>query len=132
MADVLTNAKIFFGGYEFSSKFNQVALEYGAESLDATKFGDSSRVQQGGLKTSRVTGGGFWEAGVGLVDEVMFDSIGLADAVVIVFPDAITEGATSTGAGFMFKVTEARYTLGGAVGVLTPFTFEAEGRGAGA
>lgn len=132
MPILLYNSKIFFAGYEFSATLNQVSLEYGAEALDATKFGDAGRVNQGGLKTSRATANGFWGAGANSVDQVLFDSMGLDDAVLMVFPDAITAGATSTGSGYMFKVVEARYTLGGAVGVLAPFTLEVEGRGADA
>ena len=45
------------------------------------------------------------------------------------FPEGISEGSTSTGIGFAFKVTESRFSLGGAVGIITPFTFEAQGRG---
>lgn len=132
MAIVLTNAKIFLAGYELSGDLNQISLEYAAESLDATVFGNASRVRQGGLKTSRASARGFWQAGSNAVDPVLFDTIALADAVLVAFPETITEGATSTGSGYMFKVTEARYGFGGAVGDLLPFTLEAEGRGVGA
>lgn len=129
---VLTNAKILLAGYDLSGDFNQIALEYQAESLDATVFGNTSRVRQGGLKTSRATGAGFWQAGNNAVDPVLFDNVGVDDTVLMVFPGGITEGSTSTGSGYMQKVTTGRYGFGGAVGELLPFTIEVEGRGAGA
>mgnify|MGYP001560340394 CR=1 FL=1 len=127
-----TNAKIFFAGYDISAQFNQIALAYDAESLDETTFGNSTRTRKGGLKTSRASGGGFWEAGANKIDPILFESLALEDAVVMVFAEGVTEGSTSTGSGHMFKSTLARYNLGGAVGDLLPFTLEAEGRGAGA
>ena len=60
------------------------------------------------------------------------DLVGSTDDVFMLFPAGLTEGSTSTGSGYMFKTTLARYTVGGAVGDLLPFTLDAEGRGAGA
>ena len=59
------------------------------------------------------------------------DSHALADAVVMVFPEAIGEGATSTGSGYMMRAVELQYQHGGKVGDLHPFTVTAQGRGAG-
>ena len=130
--NVFTNADIYLGGYRVTGDFNQIGLEYQAESLDATVFGNDTRVKKGGLKMSRVSGAGFWQAGANAVDPVFFEMVGSTDDVVMVFPNGITEGATSTGSGYMFKTTLAKYSPGGAVGDLLPFTIEAEGRGAGA
>ena len=131
MAQVFVNATIFFHGYNLSADLNEVALEYSAESLDATAFGNTSRVKKGGLKLSRATGRGFWAAGSNAVDPALFTEVGVNDRVLTVFPVAPIEGSTSTGFGYAFKGTEMTYTLGGAVGALLPFDFVAEGRGIG-
>ena len=132
MAILFTNAKVFIGGYDLSGDLNEVALEYGVEALDTTVFGASSRTMRGGLKTSRVTGRGFVQHGGGLVGESLFNELGQNDRLVMLFPDGITQGATSTGSGYMFKAVETQYSHGGAVGEMLSFDFAAEGRGAGA
>ena len=131
MSVVFTNANIFFAGYEVDSQFNEVALEYSAESLDETAFGADTRTMRGGLKVARMTGAGFFKAGVNEVDQIWYDSHALADAVILIFPEAIGVGATSTGSGYMMKANLLRYETGGAVGEILPFTISAEGRGAG-
>lgn len=126
---VFTNAKILLGGLDVSGQSNQVAVEYSVEALDATVFGASTRTMKGGLKVARATGAGFWEAGTTGIDDLVFSGVGTDDVVMTMFPEAIIEGSTSTGAGFAFKVTQSRYTLGGAVGDLLPFDFAVESRG---
>lgn len=131
MPIVLTNASILFGGYKLESQFNRVAVESGVEALDETTFGDSTRKMRGGLKTVRLTGGGFYQACTGNVDPVFFESLALQDVVVTLFPEAVGEGATSTGSGFQFKAELLKFTPidGGRVGDLQVFTIDAAGRG---
>ena len=132
MASVtFVSAKLLFGGYDVSGDFNQVELSNEAEALDATVFGNTSRVKKGGLKIASVRGAGYWQAGANAVDPVFHESLSLADAVVMLFPDGITEGSTATGAGYMFKSTLSKYSVAGSVGDHLPFTVEAEGRGVG-
>lgn len=129
MAVLFRNAQVFFAGYNVSGDLNQVALTHEAESLDGTTFGASTRTRKGGLRESTLTGAGLWQAGAQLVDPVLFDLVGSTDDVAHVFPDGITEGSTSTGSGYMLKMTEGNYRLGGRVGELIPFSFEARDRG---
>ena len=129
---VYTNAKVFFGGLELTAQFNQVALAFSAEALDATVFGDTTRVMKGGLKDASATGRGFWAAdtaGVNQVDPTLYDALGVSDSVLSLFPDGITAGSSSTGSGFAFKAVETRLTIGAPVGDLLPFDFAAAGRG---
>ena len=116
MSVVLTDAKVFFAGYDLSGQHNRIELTHEVEPLDNTTFGSTTRTRTKGLFNSRATGAGFWQAGTGNVDAVTFESLALDGALVMLFPEAITEGATSTGSGYMFKVTESRVTFGGAVG----------------
>ena len=126
------NAKIFVGGVEVTGDFNDIALSHEAESLDATVFGNDTRVHKGGIKEASLTGGGFWQAGANAIDPTVFESFDLTEQVISVYPDGITAGSTSTGGGYAFKAMTAKYQIGGAVGVLLPFSLEAHGRGAGA
>ena len=128
MSVVFTNAKILLGGLDVSGQANRVALEYSAEALDETAFGDTTRQMRGGLKVSRANGAGLWQGGSTALDQALFDDLGAA-SVLTLFPEAIKEGSTSTGSGFAFRVTHARYTLGAAVGDLMPFDFAVDGRG---
>ncbi len=130
MSVVLKDAKLLVAGYDHSGQMNQVAIDLEAESLDATVFGNSSRVRRGGLTSARVQARGFWQAGSSNhIDPAAFEGIAVQDVVVCAFPEVIKEGATSTGSGYMLKAEVARYGLGGAVGDLLPFTLDAVGRG---
>ena len=130
MALLFRDARIFFAGYEPTTQFNQVALEFEAEALDETAFGDSTRKMRGGLKTARMSGGGYFAAGSNQVDPVFFESIDLSDAVVMVAADDITEGATSSGFVYGFKSNLMSYApMSQSVGELQGFTIMAEGRG---
>ena len=75
------NAKVYVGGYDLSGDFNQLELMHEAESLDATVFGNDTRRRRGGLHMTRLTGGGFWQAGTNAVDPALFESHGLDDTV---------------------------------------------------
>ncbi len=134
MAIVFKDAKIFASGYEVQSQFNKVALDSAVEALGETTFGMSTRSMRGGLKTVRLTGGGFYQACTGNVDPVFHESVALQDIVVALFPEEITEGATSTGSGYMFKAEILKWTPieNGQVGALQMFNLEAAGRGVGA
>ena len=129
MTVVLKDAQVFAAGYDLSGQMNQVAVDKEAESLDVTVFGNSTRVRRGGLKSGRITGSGFLQQGVGEVDPVLFDNVAISDVVVVALPETITEGSTSTGSGYMTKAEVLRLQLGGAVGDVAPFSFEAVGRG---
>lgn len=132
MSLLFTNASLFYAGYSLASQHNQMALEYSVEELDETVFGtDGTRKKKGGLRSSKLTGQGFFNAGANSVHQVFMDSHAVSDVGVMVFPEAISEGATSTGSGYMFRAVELQYTHGGAIGALHPFTVSATGRGAG-
>lgn len=124
---VYDNAVLLISGYDVSGDFNELTLEHGAETQDETAFGDTTRIHKGGLKTTRLTGRGFWQSPT--PDQVFFDRIGDDDEVVTVFPDGVTEGSTGAGSGFAFKAVLATYNLGGPVGNMLPFDVTAETRG---
>lgn len=127
---VFKDADVFYEGVDLSGQLNEVTLEYGVEILDATTFGQSTRIRKGGLTTPRASMRGFWDAdAAGQPDVELFEGVGVDDRVLTLFPDGITEGSTGAGSGFAFKVVAVSYAPGGAVGELLPFTFTADGRG---
>ena len=126
---VFTNAKVVIGPYNMSADLNQVTLDYSSEMLDATTFGQNTRVRKGGLETSRVTGRGFVQFGTALLDESIFNDLMGLSVPVALFPTGLIEGSTSTGSGYAFPAIGATYRPGGAVGELTSFDFTAEGAG---
>lgn len=84
MATVLTNAYISFGtAGVIDSDSNNVTLNYGAEVKDATTFGQTTRINQGGLKT--------WDASVtlfnnyasGQIDSKLFPLVGTTATLTI-------------------------------------------------
>lgn len=123
------NAKILVGGYDVSGDMNQVAIALAAEVLDETCFGDSTRTHKGGLTTVAVSGSGCWDASAGHVDAIAFSLVGVDDTLIAVFPNGITEGATSSLGGFACKGVVESYPLKGDVGSLLAFDLSIQGRG---
>ena len=125
-----TNAKILTGGYDFSGQHNQISLEYEAEALDETAFGDTTRKMRGGLKTARVSGGGYFQAGTNKVDPILFEQVDLTEVVIMIAPETIAEGSTSTGYLYGMKADLMSYSpMGQGVGEIQAFTYEALCRG---
>lgn len=123
MSTVLTDAKVYFGGYDLSGDHNSVALAWGAEEVENTTFGDTTRTRTGGLKTAAAEGGGFWNGGADN-DQQHFDSIGVVDKPVM-FADSGDAGD----AAYFMKAMTASYQIGGAVGELLPFDLSAVATG---
>jgi hypothetical protein len=126
---VLTNARIFVAGYDLTGDHNQIGLDYGAEMKDGTVFGLDTRKNVPGLLTINANGGGFWQAGVNLLDEALFAQIGLSNQLATLFATGITEG-TQTDKGFGFLVSAGRYAPfeGGQVGEMHRFALSMASR----
>lgn len=122
------NAKVFVDGFELSGDHNEVAVNYSVELLDETAFGDSTRINKGGLTVVSVDGKGHWNAAAGTVDRILFDIVGSDDKIVTVFANGITEG-TTTDKGFAMKGVLESYNLSGGVGTLLGFDYTMQGRG---
>jgi hypothetical protein len=125
-SEVFLNAVILVNGVEISGQTNELNLNFQSELLDETVFGSTTRLRKGGLKTFSFEGSGFFESGIGSVDELLFGAVGESN-VVTVFPKAITEGDTGA-TGFAGRALEENYQLGGAVGSLLPISFSFQSR----
>lgn len=130
MATVLyRNARVLVDGYEFTSSFTELAVEYSAELLDNTVFGADTRTRKGGLFNAKVSGKGFAEFAANLAAYVLWGNVGTDDVVFSLYPDGITEGATGSGTGYAMKGTIDKFDLGGKVGQLLEFTLSVASRG---
>lgn len=119
---VLTDAKIFFDGYDFSGDMNSVALDHGSELQDQTTFDCTTRARLGGLKTVAVQIEGLWEAGAGKVDTVLFDALGDADKLLSICPLGYATGERA----FFLNAVLGGYNPSASVGEIFRFSISAE------
>jgi hypothetical protein len=125
---VLTDGKILIGGFNLSADHSEMSLEYSAEMLDVTAFGDSTRKNKGGLTMASLSGTGFWNGGLNNADQALFDFVGSDTAQPItVFANGITEGEAR--GGYAFKGVVENYNIGTTVGAMMTFNMSAQGRG---
>lgn len=117
---ILTDCKIYLGGYDISGFHNSLNLEHGAEMLDDTRFGTSgTRSNKPGLKTFSYTGNGFWDE---TMDGVLYDRIGATREVMSFAPEGNVEGDRA----YTVRAVNGTYNpLSGEVGALLPFEFSA-------
>lgn len=148
MATILyRNAQMLINGAEMTAALHELGVDYSAEMLDETTFGDDTRINKGGLFNGKLSGKGWFDGAVGL-DAVLFSGIGdgatlvlnpayqsggvVQDTLLVVFPDGVTEGSLTTGRGYAMKAALDTFNVGGAVGALLDITFSAMSRGIGA
>jgi len=117
---ILTDCKIYLGGYNLSGFHNSMALEYGAEMLDDTVFGNAgTRSNKPGMKTFSFTGGGFWDS---TMDAPLFARIGAVREVMSFAEDGDTVGDRA----YTVRAVNGKYNpLSGEVGALLPFEMDA-------
>ena len=122
---VLTNTKLYLAEFDLSGDHNALALNYSAEMQDSTVFGNAARNRAGGLKVVSFSGEGFWSGGDGLVDEVLYGKIGVADAPCTIAP----VGETLANDAYLFRCIMGQYQFGAPVGELLRFSVSGEGSG---
>jgi hypothetical protein len=123
---VLTDAKVFVGQYDFSTRLNRVGLDYKAEPLNDTRFGHTTEVNVGGTKSVTCAVAGFGEEGTGLITGAMFDRIGISGKPFSTGPQGNSAGDVM----YTFDALTAKMApFGGQHGQLLPFSGEALGDG---
>lgn len=126
-AQILTDVRLFAGGADLTGASNKAELSAEVEVKDRTVFGTGGWTRvQGGLRSSKVTAEGFWEAGdPGLVDDATWATIGG------VVPWTVAPHLAAVGSlAYLTQALRTDYTLGGAVGDLAPWQAGASGTGA--
>lgn len=123
---VLADAKVLAGGYDVSGVLNACNLQYDAEALDDTHFGDTTRKMKGGLKTVDFSMSGHMEYGAAAIDKLLFDNLGNpagSAPILDVITVAPEQGGEYGTRAFFFKPMLSSFEpLSGEMGQLVPFT----------
>lgn len=122
---VYTNVKTWFGGYDVTGDMNALTLSAAADVLDATVFGQDTRVHQAGLKRYNAELTGFFRAATVEpkgIDDLLFAAVGGTYVPWSFSPVGGADGDLA----FMFPAVAGRYSPGAAVGELVRFTARAE------
>lgn len=123
-AQILSNAKLYAAGFDFSGDMNALALKYGADLKDATSLIDTTRTRRPGLRDISFQHEGYWNGGAGAVDDAIFNSlIGANDVPMTIAPLTGAEGELV----FSFKADAASYAPGAKDGEM--FAFSVSGSG---
>lgn len=124
MSQVLTDCKLYVASFDLSADMNALALNYGAEMLDNTTFGATTRINKAGLKTILAQHEGLWDSnGTDQPDDVFFSRIGTSDVPVTISPQTGADGELA----FLFRAVHSEYAPGATVGDLLAFTVKMEG-----
>ena len=120
---VLKDQKLWFGGYDVTGKANALGLDCGAEAVDDTVFGDTTRSRTGGLKTVAAQVEGFFDAAA--LGSVLYDNIGVKD-VPMSFG---AQGGAENDVAYTFLANLGQLQLGDEIGGMFDFSVGAEGSG---
>ena len=127
---VYRNAVCLLNGADLSGTINEgPTIAFGAETLDETCHGDDTRINKGGLYTLTIDVGGNVELGSNGPEEVVAGNVGVDGVVMVVFPNGVTEGDTGQTKGYACLGVIDKFTIGGAVGSLLPYSFSVQSRG---
>lgn len=80
---VLTDAFISIDSNDVSADGNQVSISYEAESVDETAFGDSTRINKGGLKNWSMDITFNQDFAASQLDSILFPLVGTTVAVAV-------------------------------------------------
>ena len=124
---VLSNPKLWLGGYALSGAHRSLAFRFGAEAVDVTAFGDTTRARLAGLKTLSFQHEGFWDADAGAAspDALLFANVALAD----VLGSFTAEGGDEGEIAYFAQLLHTEYSHGGPVGEAHPFSVAGESSG---
>ena len=114
------DAVITINSVVLSDAGNSVAINYEAEVLDETAFGDTTRINKGGLKNWTMELGFHQDYAASEVDITMFAIVGTVVAVSVVVASG---GASATNPDYNGNGLITSYTpISGSVGELLPAT----------
>lgn len=120
--NVLTDAKLWFDGWDLSGDMNALGHDYAAEMLDDTVFGDDTRSNKGGLKTWAFSHEGLWSGGDDNVDDALFQNIGVEDVLMTTAPETGAAGEVA----YFGRIATGEYSPAGSVGEMFRFSVSGE------
>ncbi len=113
---VLTNASITFASTDISSYVSSVTLSTSLDVVDTTSFGNTARTRVAGLADNQVTIEFFQDFGSGLLESIVYPTIGTSAAMVI---KPVAGSTTATNPSYSFNALVSEWQpLSGAVGEL--------------
>lgn len=113
---VLTNASVTFASSDISSYVSSITLSTSLDIIDTTSFGNSSRTRVAGLADNQVTIEFFQDFGSGLLESIIYPTIGTSAAMVV---KPVAGSTTSTNPSYSFNSLVSEWQpLSGAVGEL--------------
>jgi hypothetical protein len=114
---VLTNASITFASTDVSSYVSSVTLSTSLDVVDTTSFGNTARTRVAGLADNQVTVEFFQDFGSGLLESIVYPTIGTSAAMVI---KPVAGSTTATNPSYSFNALVSEWQpLSGAVGELS-------------
>mgnify|MGYP001430033306 CR=1 FL=1 len=117
---VLTNGKLYLGGYDLSGQINSIAADLSVETPETTAMGVAAKQRLPGLKDAKISLNGFFSE-----EQILFTATG---AVVSSAMTIAPTGADNETCWF-FKPAMAKYSYGGKIGDVTSYKVEGEGAG---
>lgn len=113
---VLTNASVVFSGSDLSSYISSITLSTSLDVVDTTSFGNTARTRVAGLADNQVTVEFFQDFGSGLLESIVYPTIGTSVAMVV---KPVAEAVSATNPSFSFNALVSEWQpLSGAVGEL--------------
>lgn len=121
---VLKDVSVYAGGYDLTGDTNSVALDYGADMVEDTVFGQGTHGMRAGLKTVSFSMEGYTDGDH--TDSALYDQIGLEDLPLT----AMTEGPTEGNTAYSFLVAVSEFQpANGAVGEMASYSASAAAMG---
>lgn len=115
---VLTDAKVWVDGFDFSGDTNALALNYSADEVEDSHFGDSTHVFLGGLLNFDGQFEGAVDLGSATVEGTNFGNVGVADTPVSFGLDTGADGETA----YTMKAMTSKYDWGAKIGELQRYS----------
>jgi hypothetical protein len=113
---VLTNASVTFASTDVSSYVSSITLSTSLDVVDTTSFGNTARTRVAGLADNQVTVEFFQDFGSGLLESIIYPTIGTSAAMVI---KPVAGSTTATNPSYSFNALVSEWQpLSGAVGEL--------------
>jgi len=113
---VLTNASVTFASTDVSSYVSSITLSTSLDVVDTTSFGNTARTRVAGLADNQVTVEFFQDFGSGLLESIIYPTIGTSAAMVI---KPVAGSTTTTNPSYSFNALVSEWQpLSGAVGEL--------------
>jgi len=126
---VLTNASVVFASQDISSYVSSITLSTSLDVVDTTSFGSTARSRVAGLSDNQVAIEFFQDFGSGLLESIVYPTIGTSVAMVIkpvagtttavnpqfAFNALISEWQPLSGAGGELATASVTWPISGAI-----------------